>query len=353
VVIVFSNFFAFAGQSEVVFEENFNDLTDWYAFSKTDIGPLPGGWDFGRSNEFWHPDFGDANSQPSILINGNDASMVYGGIGKSFISYSESVFADAFSSDGFLTKDFTPSNQIYVEFRLKFQPGFADNADRGIVKIFRVLHFDGGNSDDRIDFFSDGKSAPIYLYEWNQNDYGVRHLHAFRCDEQLTTYFCTVPEVLNPPRRIARGDMSMNYTSDFTAANINLPDIPQIRDLENGGFLPSEGTVFHNQVFGDEWHKLGFFVKLNSAPGVQDGVLQHWFDNQLILNMTTVPWIGTGGSMDAKWNGFSIGGNDYTKFNLDPNADISLRERWYAIDNILVLDLPPNAPFPPSALTIK
>ncbi len=126
--------------------------------------------------------------------------------------------------------------------------------------------------------------------------------------------------------------MSANYTSDLKWLDVH----PSIPDLLNGGYLPKEGTVWHEQVFSDKWHELAFYVKLNSAPGVQDGILRHWFDGKLIISMPKVPWIGTGGNMNAKWNSISFGGNDFYRFNLDKNAPLSERERWYAIDDVVI-----------------
>jgi len=87
---------------------------------------------------------------------------------------------------------------------------------------------------------------------------------------------------------------------------------------------------------------------LNSDPGVQDGVFKHWIDGKLIIDMNSVPWIGDGGDINAKWNSVGIGGNDYYKFNLDESASIMERERWFAIDDFLVLDDFPVKPLPPS-----
>jgi hypothetical protein len=124
--------------------------------------------------------------------------------------------------------------------------------------------------------------------------------------------------------------MSGNYTSNIAINGAQLPD------LLNGGWLSAspDAIVWHNQVLGDVWHVVEFHFKLNSAPGVRDGIFQHWLDGQKLVDMRGMPWIGTSGSMDAKWNSFSIGGNDHFQFNM--TGPLSDRERWYAIDDIAV-----------------
>lgn len=318
----------------LIFSENFDDQPDWYSPVSGD-GPggsggyfaaLPDNWDAGRTSEQWHPDNGFPGTQPVMQINGNNPVQVYGGTGKAFIFSSESYDDNNWNSDGFIIKDFAPTDEVYVKLKVKFQEGFALNNDVGTIKLFRFLSWDAPESGARTPFFSDGYSAPIYIFDWQQSDYGVRHVHSMRCDDQLTNYYCADPAILDAPRAVQQGSFSANYTD--TVARLN----PQIPDLINGGFIPSSGTVYHNQVLGDVWHTLEVYLKLNSAPGVQDGVMRYWLDGQPTIDMNQIPWIGNGGDMNAKWNSFSIGGNNFYKFDLvgEP-AD---RERWYAIDNI-------------------
>ena len=262
--------------ADILFEDNFDQQADWQTLNRSTIGDLPAGWTYGRTSEQWHPADGDSESMPSMFISGNDTNKVFGGIGKAFISYSESNNPTGWSSDGFIMKDIPPSDTVYVQFKIKFQSDFASDSDRGQIKIFRILHYDGVG--DRAKFFSSGYSAPIYIYDWEQSNYGLRHDHAFRCDPQETGYFCTSPVILNPLRSINRGDMSGNYSSDLTSLN------PQLPDLLNGGILPSDGTISHNQLIGNQWHTLAFYFVLNSAAGVQDGVFKHWFDGELIVS---------------------------------------------------------------------
>ena len=307
---------------------DFDNDPPWQTAGRESLGDLPPGWDAGRTDEQWHPDDGDSGTKPSMLIDGTDPDQVFGDSGQAFVTYSESyndTSNNGFTSDGMLTKDIAPTDRLYVRFKIKFKPGWANDAERGQVKIFRALSFDGG---ERYRFFSSGNSAPIYIYDWAQNVYGVRHLHAFRCDPQQNNYFCTAPTIIGPPRQVVTGDMSANYTSDVAAL------APQLPDLVNGGVLPADGLVYHEQVFGDRWHTMEFYLQLNSAPGATDGVLQHWLDGEPLIDMRQVPWIGSDGDIDARWNSISIGGND--RFHFDLTSAPALRERWYSIDELTV-----------------
>jgi hypothetical protein len=316
----------------LIFSEDFDAQADWETDGRLSL-TIPPNWDFGRTDEEWHPADGDVGTQPSMQINGTDPNQVYGGTGKSFITYSESFDAlddNGWTSDGFIGIDIDPVDEIYIKFNIKFQPGWASDVEGGQIKIFRVLSWDGPDSGtgERNKFFSSGNSAPIYIWDWSQNTFGLRHFHAFRCDDQLTNYYCNSPSILNPPRQIVTGDMSANYTTDLTGTN------PSIPDIVNGGFISRTGATHHNNVWGDGWHTVELHLKLNSAPGIQDGVLQYWLDGETVVSMTQVPWIGTSGSMTAKWNSVSFGGNDNYHFDLvGAPAD---RERWYALDNIEV-----------------
>jgi len=314
----------------IIFEDNFDDQPDWQTDTKNSLGSIPLGWDAGRTDEQWHP-FSASWSMPSMLISGDDVNKVYGSSGKSFISYSESfndTTNNGFTSDGFITKDILPREEVNIEFKIKFQPGFAADSEGGQIKLFRLLSWNGISPRNK--FFTSWNSWPIYIYDWAQNTYGLRHFHAFRCDDQETNYFCTNPAISDAPREISSGDMSANFTTDISS----FPNL--IPDLENGGVIPTSGIISHNQVYGTDWHKMEYNLRQNSWPWVRDGILKVWLDGNVIIDMKQIPWIWNDGDMNSKWNSFSIGWNDNFHFNLDSLAPVSDRERWYAIDDVIV-----------------
>lgn len=332
--------------AEVLFEENFDGLPDWRTADRSTVGALPGTFNYGYTAETYHPSSGYTNSLPSMYISGNDKSQVFGGKGKAFIAtYETRSTTNKWISDGFLAKDIPPSNEVYVSFKVKFQPGFNKNDVGGMVKLLRILSWDG--VEPRSKFFSTGNSAPIYLFDWEKTSYGIRQKHAFRCDDQATTYYCVKPEILNPPRSITSGAMSANFTNNVANLTTKIPD------LVKGGYLPSKGIVSHAQVFGDIWHSMEFYVKLNSNPSVQDGVLKVWLDGQPIIDMNGIPWIGSNGNMNAKWNNVAFGGNGFYFWDTSTSDFNPSKERWVAFDDILIMNSMPNRPNPPSDVTVK
>ncbi len=332
--------------AEVLYQQNFDDLTDWQTQGRSTLGSLPGDFDEGITAELWHPSE-VPNSMPSIYISGENPNQVYGEKGKALILTYESIGgltnSGSWPSDGVLIKDISPSNEVYVRFRIKFQKDFLTNADEngGLAKIFRIASFDGTVGGKT--FGKSGSHSPVYFFDWGGSlQWGARHIHAFRCDDQAITYYCNKPEIQDAPRTVSRGSISANFTSNIVSLGAKLPD------LLNGGILPDTGSIEHNQVYGDVWHTVEYFVKLNSSPNAVDGEFKFWLDEQPLIDMKMIPWIGSNGSMGAKWNRVLFGGNGIFDFNTNSDAPVTARERWVAIDDIIVLDGLPKKPTSPN-----
>jgi len=306
----------------LVFSENFDAQANWVGAAGGGVlSNPPTNWDAGYQVEAWHPDT-VPGSKPNMAINSEQAFS-----GKSFITYSESEHhGSGWASDGIILKDIAPTARLYVKFKIKFQPGFAGDLDRGMIKIIRAGHFDGGTDANRFKFFGTGHTAPIYIFDWVQNSYGVRQQHAFRCDSQEASYYC--PGMVYNGASLSGGSDSSNFSEDLVRFNTILPD------LVNGGNLPTSGIVSHNQVYGDVWHDIAFYLELNSEPGLDDGKFRLWFDGQLISGADNMPWIMNGGSMEAKWNFIGIGGNDYFHWDIVDGEFTASKERWYSLDNL-------------------
>lgn len=336
--------------ADVLFEENFNDpaLKGWRTQGGGSFGPLPGDFDFGYTEkDSWHPG-SIPGSQAALYI--DSAPTRFGGSGNALISTFEST-GSGYVSDGFLWKDITPSNEVYVSFRVKLEPDFGrfNSSDvSGSIKLFRVLSWDGVNP--RASFFAGGNSAPIYLFNWQQSSFGVRHKHAFRCDPQNIddNYFCRNGAIGNPPQSVNNGDMSANFTTHVASL------MPEIPDLVNGGLIPYTSTpnVWHAQVYGDIWHHMEFYLKLNNSPGVKNGELRVWLDGEPIIDMRQIAWIKTGGSVGSQWNAVAFGGNGDYHWD-DSSTFAPHRERWIAIDEILVLDALPLMSNPPTDIRVE
>jgi hypothetical protein len=64
---------------------------------------------------------------------------------------------------------------------------------------------------------------------------------------------------------------------------------------------------------------MAYYVKMNCAPDVADGVIKQWINDELILSNENIPWTGpepwiteAGDSM-PKWNVVGFGGNSSGK----------------------------------------
>jgi hypothetical protein len=113
------------------------------------------------------------------------------------------------------------------------------------------------------------------------------------------------------------------------------------------------------------WHKLDVYIKLNSAPGANDGILAWWWDADPntappTFTRTNIQWMSATSDTQRGWNTFGIGGNNYNSFSGATNG-----EQWYAIDDVVVSTTPiPNnyvigggghtsRPAPPTGLKVR
>lgn len=319
-------------ESAVLFEESFDGLPDYTSSEELNLE----GWSFRRNGEVnWSPSNGYLDKHDAFEILSANADKARGGNGKSFVGWRESYDPGwkQWNSDGILAKHFQSGfDQLYVSFYVRF----GDNwTPAGSSKLFRVLSWSGEGSPFK--FFSDGNSGPIFLWDYNKNDYGVRNVQAYRGGPHGESYDMTDVDIYNLPRNIHNlGDLSLNFTGD-TVGMANDGGTPKITDMVNGGYISDDlnQTVSHDQVFGgsDNWTKVAFFVKMNSEPGANDGELIQWINGEQVFVNRTIRWVdfNTENKM-VDWNVVAIGGNDF--FQDYPNSD--RREEWYAIDDVVI-----------------
>ena len=213
--------------------------------------------------------------------------------------------------------------QLYCEFYVRFsdnwwhRTGAPSNFQ---TKMFRVGHWDevgpiyNGNS---------GTVNPRFIWGYKRDSYGVRSLYTF----------------LQGPPGQGGGDLPQGGSKNYTSHTVGMAPggvDPYVPNLDGpGSLLDISGSTTHAQVFGPgaEWTKVAFFLKLNSAPGVADGVFKHWHNDVRIRNYENVEWVGEnpGGDLPG-WNYFAIGGNSY--FQAFPNSDQF--EDWRAMDDLTI-----------------
>ena len=316
--------------AEILFEEDFDSQTDWFPTGVrcgitqgTDICPdsdVPLNWTYYRNeNDDWRPDNGYPENQYGQRIT---SDIKRGVSGKSWVKVSESnqppEQANYYSDSILMKKLDTEYNELYVSFWIKMQPNWQWQGGGRQLKLFRVGNLDDIPSGDVFDIGSKGNTAPLYIFDfYNHETWGWQNKHAPRCDPQLEEYLdCGTAQ----------------YRSPWT--------IGQLFDCQPGqvctGFTPSRDRItrptFQESVGDGQWHNLKFRVKLNSAPGVEDGLYEFWLDGNLEISVTGIPYREINSPAGVGWNFISIGGNWNNWFA--PVED--RKELWYAIDDIIV-----------------
>jgi len=337
------------GQAEILFKENFDDQPDWtsgmystdraqYASNST----IPEGWYVVRQDPTWAPSTGHPDRHEAIEILASNSDKARGGSGKAYVSWRDYYEADwqRWNSDSILAKYFPEGHeQLYVEFYIRFAPNWSQE---GTSKLFRMTSWSG-----EPDFFGYGggrENGPVIFMDYAGNDSYVRNALAFRSGPHGVNYGMDNNLMGDMPRTlVGSGDYSGNWTSNTVGSTYG-PD-PKIPNKLKGGYIPKDINYFpqHEEVYGPHgtWTKFAYFVKMNSAPGVRDGVFKQWIDDQLILETNKVTWVDNNPENKmVKWNTVSIGGNDFWRGD-HSNAD--RHEEWYAIDDLLIATSPDDA----------
>lgn len=325
-----------APELKPVFSDSFDNQPDWISSNTS----LPEGWSARRSEPKWSPSTGHPDRHEPIEILAANSSKAKGAQGKSAVFYRDSAEYPNYYwwSDGILAKRFENGgfDELFVEFDIRFGPGWSE---AGHSKLFRIGSQDKDTSDSNFFGYGVGRyHSPIVIWDYQANDYGVRNSISLRANPHDTrdSYFMRAPSPQQLPRQMLSGDMSLNWDNnirDLNGDGTRDQEITQLLDQTTGKGLI--GQLFHhNQIYGDAWHKVQFYVRMNSGPGQPDGVLKQWLNEQLIFSNEQIPWQGSASQGGRKWNLVAIGGNDY--FHTYP--DTERREEWFSIDNLKVYD---------------
>jgi len=322
-----------------LFEDTFDAQADWVAPEPSDStlfswdgDSLPTGWDALYNS-------GDSYSaNPNLEI----APSILNGSGKALRVWREWHPTNTFGSNANIGKLFSVgSDEMYVEFEIAFMDGWTSgDGATAASKVFRIFSSTGETS-NFWQAFSGGEQGPLFLWDWAvSGNYGLRNGIFFRGGPHGDNYSMSNSDIGDVGRDISQGslgDISMNWTNDMQG-NLAAGGSPQIPDKLNGGFLPTEGVVTHEQVFGPAgtFTKIAFYVKMNSAPNASDGIFRQYLDDQLIVDSETVRWVKTTSDPMPKWNAFALGGND--SWTGGQWTDQDAREEYYEIRRVAVLN---------------
>ncbi len=302
-----------------IFEDNFDAQNDFenptgnYSCNTQDgsCSTIEGWTSLQVGNDRFHPvDDNDPNLEANFQLSMEQAR---GGTGKALKLYDESFGnSGQWGSDILLTKKFDQGYEdLYVEMWVKFQPNYRwhlleSGHGQNSAKILRIGHRQEGSFSST--FGSNGGYGPLTftnIMAWASNNANEWTLltGANRCAPQTTNYLC----------------------SDNGSGGIQ-------------GFIANDGgdRLGWAETFGDgQWHKIGMRMKLNSAPGITDGSLMIWYDDQLLGESRFIDWLGTD-TMDSRLlNSVIVCGNMHNY----PEPEANQFEQWYAIDDVRIFSV--------------
>ncbi|MFC4258497.1 hypothetical protein ACFOZ5_05530 [Marinobacter lacisalsi] len=330
--------------AEVIFQEDFDSQSDFTSTMHTlekaqrvTTGHiLPEGWNALYQGTQWSPETGYPDNHASLEILARNADKAYGGQGKSAVMWRESYSLGwrNWASDSQLMKYLEAGyDELYVEFDISFSENFygRNNASNYASKLFRIGSWTGEGSEFN---GAAGELGPVVIWDYKRDAYGLRNVISFRGGPYGEYYYFKDQYAT---------DVSWSFSSDLRGMAVGGGD-PELYAVDGETPLVSmkASSVTHDDVFGPpgKWTKVAFYVKLNSQPGIADGVFRQWINGERIVNKENVPWIlANDQNKMAKWNYFAIGGNDYFQ-----PYDNSVRfEDWYAFDNVVVLNNMPGS----------
>lgn len=300
---------------------------------------LPQGWD---AMSLW-----SRPPESHLMITDDMPEAIRGGDGRSLVLRRASRNS-TWSGDSQLLKYFEEGlEEVYVSFWIKFQPGWTvESGDQS--KLFRI-----GTVEDTTITGSD---------LWSKNGMGIRWDWVEWSGSGLRNYisiYSSEGSFLNPEIVTQGGNYDGEgvFNSNFTTLPYDLngdgaiDNEPEIVDRLTGDIIPSSGfgPARHENIYGEVWNRMEFYLKLNSEPGVQDGIVKQWFNGSLILANETVPWIQSNGDPEKKFNNIRLGGNDFfTAYD-----DELEHQEWYAIADLEIRTSHPNRPGSPGNVGVE
>lgn len=334
-------------KAAIIFEDNFDNRTDWSApYTSLDqtcnkeVGcQVPDGYyGYYVSKSVITP-----ATESALRIDGTNKR---GSNGKGLTFWDQTNGGKDWTSDVMLGLDFPPQNEIYVQYWIKMQPGYAYYKGAYVSMLRKMNHISHYIYNGKpFVFFSDGGFFPTTINQIRFGNAGNANIQNFFFIRPDPNYNGTQPVPV-----ITRG------IKDATNLGVyNYFDLPS--DGLPIGNWDGSGTEYNSPgMFADgQWHLLTYYVKNNSAPGVADGTYKFWYDGNIQIDATGFIFREAASTLpDNIWNFLHIGGNAVNPFLGEGISG----EQWYAVDDVvvsttylgpnyvigLVDDVPPAAP---------
>jgi len=346
--------------AEVIFQDNFDDHSDWSptqpTYPNTAANFSSDGGLFGETACTGCPD-GTAKYRGYYIASsswngykGNNTLNISsqnarGGTGKAVTFWMEPIDTakcdggTRWCSDGQLAVSFPSTyNEIYLRYYIKFDPDWQwDSANAAASeKFLHITHLHNLGGVSMWKFFTSGNHFPVFFatlsdYTFYGYSDGIKFKNHIRFQSSYNPYSAT-PK----PLYLTNNDFEAKYAYDA------------------GG-----EKTFKEYVGDGNWHSLEWRLKGNSSKGVEDGEWQLWVDGVSIINRTNIAWADSvydttcANCVDPPsdfvgWNWASIGGNMYNRVY----TEAQFEEQWYAIDD-LVISTTYIGPLPPKTVLKK
>jgi hypothetical protein len=337
----------------VLFSDSFDGQADWNSGVNGGLSEqvasagytLPTDWTAVRQTKRWSPSTGEVDRHHVLEL--NDASTTenpnraFGGTGKSLVKWRENYGSGngEWHSDGILLKHIGERSEVYVELMLNLSNECVSSfyaGDFGTTKVLRILSHDDPLNASYSNYwtFFNTYNKPICIFDIGGSPtYGIRNkisFYRYGDGTPLPNISDTMAGFPSTRRFASNGD----YEGSFSEAGRDGP----MTDYKSGGLI-TNSYIDIDQVYGDEtqWVKVALYVKMSSAPGVNDGEFMQFIDDRRILHFRNIGWIPSHAPM-RQWNIISLGGNDSFV-----GRDLALRhEEWLAFDNVVVRDSLPQ-----------
>jgi len=324
--LVFVLFFGLVGfvGADVIFEDDFDSHNDWHvpyqSFSVT--WPNAGVADFPSDNPLIGPRMFGYSGQNSVIDNQPNHRITLfedagRGSGKGLRMRSEAIYGQdtthsVWYSDTqtYYTLTENPGDygydEIWIQMWRRYGPDFYSKTSG--AKYMHASHFRGEHLNDwHYDSEADVDHAPFIVLSNTAYDGDTSCCGSGSSYDDLSQNWEPLVKMM------IRGD-PYEQRADYR------PRVP----VEGSFHHESSGTYYGDYVYpggstsgswqdsgrlGDgEWHYHEVYLKMNSAPGTNDGELGYYIDGVAQMVFDDVPWIQSDGEM-VGWNMVSPGGN--------------------------------------------
>lgn len=327
-------------QNPILFEDNFDTTEDWrskqYANRSTDIAwndtkwfscgsfcpPNPGmaplGWAGYRAskshwltpllypNPYVAPNGTAPSSQRDTLV--IDSENAYGGTGKSLKYNVETAAADDLGSGWSAGSMYVwlgdeGYQDLYIRFKMQYPSDWiwSNGSYHAYQKMLRLISFNG-------DILTDDPSS-IQTGACNQRISWIPDFYFNKSYPEWETYLAN----------------STLFSDQYNQATLNCAN------LQLNNFIPFKWPS------DGQWHNYEFHAKLNSAPGVADGLWEISIDGiktpgANYVSQNNIAWIASGGSMTPAWNWLMLFDNlNMQIYTLGSNPEQQIR-----LDDIVI-----------------